>query len=146
MNCGSTTFTLPINTPTRVLVSNWASCVAVISVGPFGRSLLSSPNKSFELSGCWEVPEAGLVLLEGRFVPGDLEAAAGAGEDFVTEPGFCCARALRKVAKHTMMPNRVTNFFTELLLLTFVAGLCLKFVSIINHQVHISDHPPLASF
>lgn len=130
----------------RVLVSNWASCVAVISVGPLGRSLLSPPNKSCELSGFWEVPEPGLVLPEGRFVPGDFEAAAGGEEDFVTEPGFCCAKALRKVAKHTMMPNRVTNLFTELLLLTFVAGLCLKFVPIIDHQVDISDHPSLASF
>ena len=130
----------------RVLVSNCASCVAVISVGPFGRSLLSPPNKLVELSGVWEAPEAGLVLPEARFVPGDLDAAAGAEADFVAEAGFCCATALRKVAKQIMMPNRVTNFFTDLLLLTFVAGLCLKFVAIINHQMDISHHPSLAGF
>jgi hypothetical protein len=89
---------------------------------------------------------AGLVLPEDRFVPGDLEPATDAEEDFFPELGFCCASAPRKVAKHIMMANRVTNFFTELLLLTFRGGLCLKFISIINHQVDISDHLPLASF
>jgi len=129
----------------RVLVSNWASWVAVISVGPFGRSLLSPPNKSFELFGVWEPPAAGLVLPEVRFAPGDFDAATGAEEDFVGETGFCCATALRKGAKQIMTANRVTKFFTDLLL-TFVAGLCLKFVAIINHQMDISHHPPLAGF
>ena len=146
MNCGSTTFTLPINTPMRVLVSNCASCVAVISVGPFGRSLLSPPNKSFELSGVWEAPGACLVLPEARFVPGDFDPATGAEGDFVAETGFCCATALRKVATQIMIPSRVTKFFTDLMLLTFVAGLCLKFVAIINHQMDISHHPSLAGF
>ncbi len=130
----------------RVLVSNCASCVAVISVGPFGRSLLSPPNKSFELSGVWEAAGACLVLPEARFVAGDFDPAAGAEADFAGEAGFCCATALLKVAKQIMMPNRVTNFFTDLMLLTFVAGLCLKFVAIINHQMDISEHCPLASF
>ena len=86
-----------------------------------------------------------MALPEGRFVPGDLDAAAG-DEDFVAEAGFCCATALQKVAKQMMTPNRVPNFFTDLLLLTFVAGLCLKFVAIINYQMDISDHPSLAGF
>jgi hypothetical protein len=87
-----------------------------------------------------------LVLLEGRFVPGDFDAAIGVEEDFAPEAGFCCATTLRKGANQIMMPSRVTNFFTDLLLLTFVAGLCLKFVAIINHQMDVTDHLSLAGF
>src|ERR1700758_2360576 len=130
-----------MNTPVRVFVSNWASCVAVISVGPCGRSLLSAPKKSpFS-----EAPAAGLAVPGGRFAPAAFGPALGVGEAFVVETGLCCAKTPSKAPKQVMIPNRTTNFFTDLLL-TSAAGLRLKFIPIVKHQMDISDHPALARF
>src|SRR5215469_18522759 len=141
VNCGSTTFTLPMNTPVRVFVSNWASCVAVISVGPFGRSLLSAPKKSPVSAD----PAAGLAVPGARFDPAAFCPVVGVGECFVAETGLCCAKTPSKVPKQVMIPNRMTNFFTDLLL-TSAAGLRLKFIPIVKHQMDIPDHFALARF
>jgi hypothetical protein len=88
---------------------------------------------------------AGLVPAEDCFVPGDL-AATCAEEDLLVEAGFCCATASLNAAKQIMIPIKVTNFFTNLMFWAFVAGLCLKFVPIVNHEVDVSDYLALTGF
>src|SRR5580704_14925709 len=92
-----------MNIPLRVLVSNCASCVAVISVGPCGRPL--SPSRSFDCPPSAEpfFAEAGVGFESGVFA-----AAAG----FAPEAGFCCA-AWITVLKQTIAPNKMTHFFTD---------------------------------
>src|ERR1700722_9405675 len=102
-----------MKTPVRVLVSNCASWVAVISVGPFGRPLVSL-NKSPDCPPGAEPPGVALALAGDCFAPdclaGDFPPAAG----FAVEADFCCATP-RTVPKQTIAPNKITNFFTDLI-------------------------------
>src|ERR1700726_3840415 len=107
-----------MNTPVRLFVSNCASCVAVISVGPFGRPLLSPPNRSPDCPPDPEAPGACFAVPADCFAAGDcfaeedFPAAPWAAEVFVPESDFCCATP-RTVPKQTIAPNKMTGFFTD---------------------------------